>query len=732
VLPRSFSRQYSAIAFIAVFSAVGLALFLWSMATVPAVGWYVTLCVAFLAIASEFTPAIDARSPDMTLTDALVIFTLLVVGVSGAVWVACVDVLALACIGRLRSFMAGVNVGQLALTVFLVGELWVHTAGLPIPLRLVALLLVYYCVNVVLFVLGLRLIRGVPVKASVRNVVGLFTVGFLSILLLGELSALLYRSYGPAPLVLMLAFYILVSYMVERRAKDAATINQQAQDAIAAYHGMIHALARVIDARDEYTFGHSLRVATLSKRLAIATGSPYDPNRVYFAGLLHDIGKIGLPDLILLKPDVLNRGETDKMMEHPAIGAQILADAHLGDEILGAVRHHHEWQNGNGYPDALHASQIPPLASIVGVADAFDAMASNRPYRSGLPLDKVRAILAETAGQQYDERLVATLFEILDNMSLQEFQDMGYGSEPPNKEAKPLAEIEGGTMSLVERFQKHQELIEREVKQPRGRAELASDGPPLPNRGGRVADLLGSFVEGTVRGPSTSQGADASLERLDKPGADSFAAVDGRGATLPATLAERASLGEELDERLREQGATSETLESAAETLQEPTSVSLPELLPESDRARTAEPVDPGARGEVIAAQDSDAGGAQAPASPVHDATAETDARSDGDDPGPSEPKREAPSTASRSPQEREAQAADVPSATDAVANAVAGQATDAVADPVDASPDLHSSDAVPPPASDRQRRRRPHGHECPCDPTQPPTPITPGSQSGR
>ncbi|MCY0869816.1 MAG: HD domain-containing protein [Firmicutes bacterium] len=712
-MPRSFSRQYGAIAFIGAFSAAGLALFLWSMATVSPDGWYITLFVAFLAIVSEFAPAVDSRSPHMTLTGALIVFTLLSVGVSGAVWVACVDVLTLACAGRLRLSMAGFNVGQLATTVFVAGELWSHTSGLPIPVRLVGLVAAYYGLNTGLFVLGIRVIRGVPTKVVLSNIVGLFTVGFLAILLLGELSALIYQSYGPAPLALMLAFYILVSYMVERRAKDAATIDQQAQDAIAAYHGMIHALARVIDARDEYTFGHSLRVATLSKRLAIATGSPFDPNRVYFAGLLHDIGKIGLPDLILLKPDVLNRGETDKMMEHPAIGAQILADAHLGDEILGAVRHHHEWQNGNGYPDALHASQIPPLASIVGVADAFDAMASNRPYRSGLPLDKVRAILAETAGQQYDERLVAALFEILDNMSVQEFQDMGYGSGPPNKEAKPLAEIEGGTLSLVERFQKHQEVIEREVKAPRNRATPGSDRAPAAPGGGRVADHLGSFVEGTVRSPGVAHAPGVGEQQPDPAGGASSVADEKRRSGLPATLAERASLGAELDERLGDQGPG---LESGAPHASQESG----EVAPDDAHESSPPSVTGLARELAPEHVQSDAGACAF--------AGDSEAPEDAGDPDAGDPDAHDP---------------------DARELADGSESTGAAVDPDISEQDVNSESRLPAQEADvqraadptvgvprqgggRPRRRRPSGGDTPSDPTHPPTPVTPGSRSGR
>jgi hypothetical protein len=157
----------------------------------------------------------------------------------------------------------------------------------------------------------------------------------------------------------------------------------------------------------------------------------------------------------------------------------------------------------------------------------------------------------------------------------------------------------------------------------------------------------------------------------------------------------------------------------------------LQEWTPQSDRAWTAEPTDSGVAGEAIAAQDSDGGAvaAQAPASPVHDATAETDAQTDVDDPSLSEQEGGTPATASRPPQDGEAQTADAPP--------VADTAVGPCADAVDASPNVDSSDLdstadVPPPASGLPRRRRPHGHDHPSDPTQPPTPITPGSRSGR
>ncbi|MHC1697298.1 MAG: HD-GYP domain-containing protein [Geobacteraceae bacterium] len=169
----------------------------------------------------------------------------------------------------------------------------------------------------------------------------------------------------------------------------------------------VEALATSIDAKDPYTYGHSRRVAELSVAIGTELGMPKERIRkLELASLLHDIGKIGTPESILRKPGMLQPEEYEKIKEHPAKGEEILAMITEFKEIVTWIRHHHEWYDGNGYPDRLAAEQIPVEARILAVADSFDAMTSDRPYRKGMPTDAVLKIIEQFSRSQFDPAIV--------------------------------------------------------------------------------------------------------------------------------------------------------------------------------------------------------------------------------------------------------------------------------------------------------------------------------------
>jgi HD-GYP domain-containing protein (c-di-GMP phosphodiesterase class II) len=175
--------------------------------------------------------------------------------------------------------------------------------------------------------------------------------------------------------------------------------------------GVVRAMVNTIDAKDSYTCGHSDRVATIARLLAQELGlDEAEAERVYLAGLLHDIGKIGVPDNILLKAGKLTDAEFEMIKKHPVIGYNVLKDLHQISHVLPGVLHHHESVNGLGYPAGLKGDQIPLVARILAVADAFDAMTSNRPYRAGMPFGKAFEILRNRSGVQWDSRVVDALF----------------------------------------------------------------------------------------------------------------------------------------------------------------------------------------------------------------------------------------------------------------------------------------------------------------------------------
>ena len=171
--------------------------------------------------------------------------------------------------------------------------------------------------------------------------------------------------------------------------------------------GAIRSLVNAIDAKDSYTFGHSDRVAEYAREIASTLGMDEQFCRqIYMTGLLHDVGKIGVPDHVLQKPGRLTDEEFDKIKEHPVIGHEILRHLVDFDYVLPGVLHHHESVDGTGYPHGLKGDEIPLMARILAVADAYDAMTSDRPYRDGMPPEKAAAIIKEGAGQQWDVECV--------------------------------------------------------------------------------------------------------------------------------------------------------------------------------------------------------------------------------------------------------------------------------------------------------------------------------------
>ena len=186
------------------------------------------------------------------------------------------------------------------------------------------------------------------------------------------------------------------------------------EDQQAMFLGTLEALTASIDAKDPYTCGHSERVAHLASRLALSVGlSDDEAERIHIAGLVHDIGKIGVPESVLCKPGKLTDDEFRQIKKHPEIGYHILRDIPKLSDVLPGVLHHHERFGGGGYPHGIKGTQIPMIARIIGLVDAFDAMSSNRTYRPAMSRDQVMAEIARGSGTQFDPDL-ARAFSTLD------------------------------------------------------------------------------------------------------------------------------------------------------------------------------------------------------------------------------------------------------------------------------------------------------------------------------
>jgi putative nucleotidyltransferase with HDIG domain len=231
--------------------------------------------------------------------------------------------------------------------------------------------------------------------------------------------ALLALGYDAQPLVLPLflapalaAQRSFVLYQGERRlAGDLAEVNRHLERANLSF---ATALVATLDARDRYTAGHSAVVAIYARDIATRMGlSEADTQLAHLCGLVHDIGKIGLPPGLLEKPGALTLDERRQMEEHTVIGERILANVDDYAEIAQIVRHHHERVDGQGYPDGLSGEEIPLLSRIISVADAYNAMTSDRPYRDAMPSQVARLRLAQAVESQFDTSVVAAFEAIL-------------------------------------------------------------------------------------------------------------------------------------------------------------------------------------------------------------------------------------------------------------------------------------------------------------------------------
>jgi HD-GYP domain-containing protein (c-di-GMP phosphodiesterase class II) len=177
--------------------------------------------------------------------------------------------------------------------------------------------------------------------------------------------------------------------------------------------GSLRALTSSIDAKDPYTCGHSERVAIFGRKIILAMDLPEsEAERVYLCGLLHDIGKIGMPEALLGKPGKPTPQEFEIIKRHPTMGANIIVGIREMEDLVPGILHHHERFDGKGYPQGLAGEEIPLRARILGVADALDAMTSSRPYRNAMPVETAMNEVIKGRGTQFDPAAVEALLTL--------------------------------------------------------------------------------------------------------------------------------------------------------------------------------------------------------------------------------------------------------------------------------------------------------------------------------
>jgi hypothetical protein len=258
--------------------------------------------------------------------------------------------------------------------------------------------------------------------------------------------------YAPVVAILSFAYqdlspWIVVLFFVPALAAQRSFVMYQRQrrltDELSSANGRLEranlsfaiALVATLDARDRYTAGHSEAVAIYSRDIAVRMGLDEEQQQLaHLCGLVHDIGKVGLPAGLLEKPGPLTLEERRQMEKHSAIGERILANVDDYSVIASVVRHHHERVDGRGYPDGLSSVEIPLLARIIAVADAYDAMTSDRPYRDAMPSQVARLRLAQAVESQFDTSVVAAFEAVLAGAS----EEYRSGSRPKFNRAPTL------------------------------------------------------------------------------------------------------------------------------------------------------------------------------------------------------------------------------------------------------------------------------------------------------
>ena len=227
-------------------------------------------------------------------------------------------------------------------------------------------------------------------------------------------------------LVLLAALAMIVRFYVQRKTR---ILEKKQKETMALVGGITEAFAKVIDMKDKYTNGHSTRVAQYTAMLAKEMGIDDETVEKYYRiALLHDIGKIGVPPEILNKPGKLTDEEFESIKSHTAQGYEALKAINIMPELAIGAEAHHERPDGKGYPNHLKGDEIPLVAQIIAVADCFDAMYSNRPYRSRMNFDKVVSIIKEVSGTQLSPKVVDAFLRLVDKGEFRDPDDVGGGS----------------------------------------------------------------------------------------------------------------------------------------------------------------------------------------------------------------------------------------------------------------------------------------------------------------
>ncbi|MCF6097230.1 HD-GYP domain-containing protein [Thermovorax subterraneus] len=367
-----------------------------------------------LALLAELLPVKLPNDAEVTVGFAVYIGSILVLGYEASVWVAFIS----AFLSQIKHKVSGnpffkksFNIGLYILMVGSSGYVYKKLGGIPSNInlykdffRFIVLVITYFLINVGLMVFALKILYG----KSIRNIFKATFIetlpSYIALAPLGILLAVIYINIGALGLILF-----LIPLLIARHSFKLY------MDMKKVYLETIQALASAIEAKDPYTKGHSERVAKLA--VAIAEELKMDNDLIsnlHYAALLHDIGKIGIPEPILNKPCKLSEEEFEKIKVHPELGANIVKKVDFLLQASFFIRYHHERLSGSGYPEGLKGEEIPLGAQIIAVADVFDALTTDRPYRKAMTVEEALMEIEQASGVDFRPDVVRALKRVLE------------------------------------------------------------------------------------------------------------------------------------------------------------------------------------------------------------------------------------------------------------------------------------------------------------------------------
>ena len=400
--------------YIGVITASAIALFIYLIPSLLSLSDIGLVLIFFLTISvfAEFIPVDLPMAGSITIGFPVDFVIILVYGPALAMLISAISAIISEALEKKTSWYKIIfNASQYALSVGVAGLTYQYVGGVigfqnffnfALPAALCAL---SYCVvNSTLVTMVISLSQETRITTVWRVNIKEMIPSYLAEAPIGFIMAIVYVDVG---IIGILLFFLPL--LLARRSFELYTKMRKV------YLDTIRALAAAIDAKDPYTKGHSERVAKMSLIIAQELNlSGREIENIEYTALLHDIGKIGIADNILGKVSSLTNKEFDKIKEHTVMGAKIIEPVDFLKNSYKSIYHHHEKYNGKGYPDGLKSEDIPILARIIAVADAYDAMGSDRPYRKKLNKDKILKELKDQSGKQFDPEVVKVLISVLD------------------------------------------------------------------------------------------------------------------------------------------------------------------------------------------------------------------------------------------------------------------------------------------------------------------------------